>query len=46
MTFDKEFTKAISHLPSKEKDKLILRLLKKNLPLASLRHLSVFANIF
>ncbi len=35
MTFDEEFKEAISHLPSKEKDKLILRLLKKNLPLAN-----------
>jgi hypothetical protein len=33
--FDKEFKKAISELPSKEKDKLILRLLKKDLVLAN-----------
>lgn len=33
--FDKEFKKAISELPSKEKDKLILRLLKKDLGLAN-----------
>lgn len=32
--FSKEFTTAISHLPSIEKDKLILRLLKKDLMLA------------
>ncbi len=33
--FDKEFKLAISNLPSKEKDKLILRLLKKDLYLAN-----------
>ena len=33
--FDKEFKEAISHLPSKEKDKLIIRLLRKNLNLAN-----------
>ncbi|NQX80829.1 MAG: hypothetical protein HRT66_02390 [Flavobacteriaceae bacterium] len=32
--FTKEFKEAISHLPSKEKDKLILRLLKKDYVLA------------
>jgi hypothetical protein len=35
MTFDKEFKAAIGHLPSSEKDKLILRLLKKDLDLAN-----------
>ncbi|TSE06966.1 hypothetical protein [Aquimarina algiphila] len=35
MKFDKDFKKAISHLPSDEKDKLILRLLKKDLNLAN-----------
>ena len=35
MTFDKDFKIAISHLPSPEKDKLILRLLKKDLVLAN-----------
>lgn len=30
MKFSKEFKEAISHLPSKEKDKLLLRLLKKD----------------
>jgi hypothetical protein len=35
MTFDKDFKIAISNLPSKEKDKLLLRLLKKDLTLAS-----------
>jgi len=35
MTFPKEFKEAISHLPSAEKDKLILRLLKKDLNLAN-----------
>lgn len=38
MTFDKEFKKAISHLPSLEKDKLILRLLRKDLNLANRLH--------
>ena len=35
MKFDKDFKIAISHLPSKEKDKLILRLLKKDIVLAN-----------
>jgi hypothetical protein len=35
MIFPKEFKEALSHLPSKEKDKLILRLLKKDLLLAN-----------
>jgi hypothetical protein len=35
MTFPKEFKEALSHLPSKEKDKLILRLLKKDAVLAN-----------
>lgn len=35
MKFDNEFKEAISHLPSKEKDKLLLRLLKKDLDLAN-----------
>jgi hypothetical protein len=35
MTFPKEFKEALSHLPSKEKDKLILRLLKKDVVLAN-----------
>jgi len=38
MTFDKEFKLAISNLPSKEKDKLIFRLLKKDLILANRLH--------
>lgn len=38
MIFSKTFKEAISHLPSKEKDKLILRLLKKNLGLANRLH--------
>ena len=33
--FDKEFKEAIAQLPSKEKDKLIIRLLRKDLPLAN-----------
>lgn len=33
--YTKEFKEAISHLPSKEKDKLILRLLKKDLIVAN-----------
>ncbi len=36
MIFDKKFKEAISHLPPTEKDKLILRLLKKDLNLANL----------
>lgn len=35
MTFPKEFKEALSHLPSAEKDKLILRLLKKDIVLAN-----------
>lgn len=35
MSFPKEFKEALSHLPSSEKDKLILRLLKKDLVLAN-----------
>ncbi|WP_298951939.1 hypothetical protein [uncultured Nonlabens sp.] len=35
MTFHKEFKEALSHLSSVEKDKLILRLLKKDLMLAN-----------
>jgi len=38
MTFDKEFKEAIAHLPEREKDKLILRLLKKDLMLANRLH--------
>ncbi|MFD0795991.1 hypothetical protein ACFQZJ_00850 [Maribacter chungangensis] len=34
MPFSKEFKEALSELPSKEKDKLLLRLLKKDLKLA------------
>ena len=35
MTFDPEFKKALQSLADKEKDKLILRLLRSNLPLAN-----------
>ena len=35
MTFDPEFKKALQLLPEKEKDKLILRLLKRDLQLAN-----------
>lgn len=35
MAFDKEFKEAISRLPAKEKDKLIFRLLKRDLDLAN-----------
>ena len=35
MDFDPEFKRALELLPGKEKDKLILRLLKKDLKLAS-----------
>lgn len=35
MPLDLEFIKALQQLPSKEKDKLILRFLKKDLQLAN-----------
>ena len=35
MTFDPEFKKALQLLPDSEKDKLILRLLKRDLNLAN-----------
>jgi len=35
MVFEKEFKEAIMNLPEKEKDKLLLRLLKKDIPLAN-----------
>jgi len=38
MKLDAEFKKAISHLPEKEKDKLIFRLLKKDMNLANRLH--------
>jgi hypothetical protein len=38
MIFDKEFKTALQNLPSTEKDKLILRLLKKDLDLANRLH--------
>ncbi len=38
MSFDPEFKKALEGLPSKEKDKLILRLLKRDLKLANRLH--------
>ena len=38
MLLDKEFKEAVSRLPSTEKDKLIFRLLKKDLALASRLH--------
>jgi hypothetical protein len=38
MKFDAEFKEAIAHLPDKEKDKLILRLLRKDLNLANELH--------
>jgi hypothetical protein len=38
MKFDAEFKEAISHLPEKEKDKLIFRLLKKDPTLANRLH--------
>lgn len=45
MIFDKEFKEAISHLSSKEKDKLILRLLKKDLMLAKRLHFELVSSI-
>lgn len=38
MKFDKEFKDAIAALPEKEKDKLLLRLLKKDIPLCNRLH--------
>ncbi|TSJ47733.1 hypothetical protein [Fluviicola chungangensis] len=35
MVFEKEFKEAILHLPIKEKDRLLLRLLKRDVPLAN-----------
>ncbi|MDT0647198.1 hypothetical protein RM545_10905 [Zunongwangia sp. F260] len=45
MKFDNEFKEAISHLPDKEKDKLILRLLKKDLNLANRLHFELVSTI-
>lgn len=45
MKFDKEFKVAISQLPVKEKDKLILRLLKKDLILANRLHFELVSTI-
>lgn len=44
MTFDKEFKEALSHLPAAEKDKLILRLLKKDLNLANRLYFELLDN--
>lgn len=44
MTYPKEFKEAISNLPSKEKDKLILRLLKKDINLANRLHFELLSN--
>ena len=38
MTFDDAFKKALQQLPNNEKDKLILKLLKKDLNLANRLH--------
>ena len=38
MLFDKEFREAVSRMPSEEKDKLIFRFLKNDLPLATRLH--------
>jgi hypothetical protein len=35
MVFEKEFKEALLDLPIKEKDKLLLRLLKRDVPLAN-----------
>lgn len=43
MKFDDDFKKAIANLPSKEKDKLILRLLKKDLTLANRLHFELLS---
>lgn len=44
MTFDKDFKEAISHLPSSEKDKLIFRLLKKDIALANRLYFELLDN--
>lgn len=43
MIFDKEFKEALSRLPSKEKDKLILRFLRKDLNLAKRLHFELIS---
>lgn len=45
MTFDSDFKEAIANLPAKEKDKLILRLLKKDLPLANRLHFELLSTV-
>lgn len=45
MVFDKEFIAAISNLPSAEKDKLLLRLLKKDILLANRLHFELVSNL-
>lgn len=43
MKFDKEFKEAILNLPEKEKDKLLLRLLKKDLDLVNKLHFELIS---
>ena len=43
MTFEKEFKEALSNLPDKEKDKLILRLLKRDPALANRLHFELLS---
>lgn len=43
MKFDKEFKEAILNLPQKEKDKLLLRLLKKDLDLVNKLHFELIS---
>lgn len=45
MTFSKELKDAISHLSSTEKDKLILRLLKKDIKLANRLHFELVSDL-
>jgi hypothetical protein len=44
MTFSKEFKDAISNLPDKEKDKLLLRLLKKDVMLVNRLHFELLSD--
>jgi hypothetical protein len=43
MVFEKEFKEALLNLPLKEKDKLLLRLLKRDVPLANQLHFELIS---
>lgn len=45
MVFDKEFKDAVLNLPIKEKDRLLLRLLKKDLPLVDKLHFELVSDV-